>query len=465
MEQNESLNECQTKWGECLSRIKDIVSLEIYTTWFEPIVPVSFADATLVLGVESDMVREYLEKQFSQILTACIGKCFGKVTLRWRVKVVASRNDVDSISVSQAAKLQQEPGYDPFVVRRRTFDNHLNGLWTFDNFVEGKCNSFARKIAATVAQKPGNQSGTQFYNPLFVFGHSGLGKTHLVNALGLACVKAHPELNVLYLTANDFLTFMQRAVMEHKIPELLSYYQSVDVFIIDDIQEIGGQRNYTQDLFFNVFNHLYHSGKQVVITADKAPKDIEGFEQRILSRFKWGLQAELTSPDFELKYSILKGKTKDQGVEIPDDVLRFVAERVPDNLRELDGVIASILAQSMFQNAPIDIEFASRIVSDMVTYKEKTLSITDIQEKVCNYYKLSVNEIQTKSRKRDVVQARQIAMYLARKYTKSSLTVIGEQIGNRDHATVLHAVKTVMDLCETDREIRESVSTIEKELK
>jgi chromosomal replication initiator protein len=312
-----------------------------------------------------------------------------------------------------------------------------------------------------VAHKP----GAQFYNPLFVFGHSGLGKTHLVNALGMACVKAHPELNVLYLTANDFLNFMQRAVMEQKIPELLSYYQSVDVFIIDDIQEIGGNKTATQDLFFNVFNHLYQSGKQVVITADKAPKDIQGFEQRILSRFKWGLQAELTSPDFDLKYSILKEKTKEQGVEIPDDVLRFVAERVPDNLRELDGVIASILAQSMFLGAPINIELASRIVSDMVTFREKTLSISDIQEKVCDYYKLSVNEIQTKSRKRDVVQARQIAMYLARKYTKSSLTVIGEQIGNRDHATVLHAVKTVMDLCETDREIRESVSTIEKELK
>lgn len=460
MEQNESLNECQTKWGECLLRIKNIVSDEHYVTWFEPIVPVSFADGVLILGVESDLVREYLEKQFSQILTQCIVKCFGKVTLKWRVKVVASRNESDSVSVSQPAKLQ-EPGYDPFAVRRRTFDNHLNNHWTFDNFIEGKSNTFARKIAMNVAQKP----GAQFYNPLFVFGHSGLGKTHLVNALGMACVKNHPDLNVLYLTANDFLNFMQRAVVEQKIPELLSYYQSVDVFIIDDIQEIGGNKAATQDLFFNVFNHLYQSGKQVVITADKAPKDITGFEQRILSRFKWGLQAELNSPDFDLKYSILKEKTKDQGVEIPDDVLRFVAERVPDNLRELDGVIASILAQAMFLNAPINIELASRIVSDMVTFREKTLSISDIQEKVCDYYKLNVNEIQTKSRKRDVVQARQIAMYLARKYTKSSLTVIGEQIGNRDHATVLHAVKTVMDLCETDREIRESVSTIEKELK
>lgn len=459
-DQNESLNECQTKWGECLSRIKDIVSHEQYVTWFAPIVPVSFADGSLVLAVESDMVRAYLEDHFSKILTACIGRCFGKVNLKWRVKVVASRNESESVSVSQPAKLQ-EPGYDPFAVRRRSFENHLNRQWTFDNFIEGKGNTFPRKIAMNVAHKP----GAQFYNPLFVFGHSGLGKTHLVNALGMACVKAHPELNVLYLTANDFLNFMQRAVMEQKIPELLSYYQSVDVFIIDDIQEIGGNKTATQDLFFNVFNHLYQSGKQVVITADKAPKDIQGFEQRILSRFKWGLQAELTSPDFDLKYSILKEKTKEQGVEIPDDVLRFVAERVPDNLRELDGVIASILAQSMFLGAPINIELASRIVSDMVTFREKTLSISDIQEKVCDYYKLSVNEIQTKSRKRDVVQARQIAMYLARKYTKSSLTVIGEQIGNRDHATVLHAVKTVMDLCETDREIRESVSTIEKELK
>ncbi len=460
MEQNESLNECQTRWNECLSRIKDIVSNEQFVTWFEPIVPVSFSDGNLVLAVESDMVRSYLEEYFSPILTAYIGKSFGKVNLKWRVKVVASRNENDSVSVSQPAKLQ-EPGYDPFAVRRRSFDNHLNGQWTFSNFIEGKSNTFARKIAANVAQKP----GAQFYNPLFVFGHSGLGKTHLVNALGMACVKAHPELNVLYLTANDFLNFMQRAVVEQKIPELLSYYQSVDVFIIDDIQEIGGNKSATQDLFFNVFNHLYQSGKQVVITADKAPKDITGFEQRILSRFKWGLQAELASPDFELKYAILKEKTKEQGVEIPDDVLRFVAERVPDNLRELDGVIASILAQSMYLGTPINIELASRIVSEMVTFREKTLSISDIQEKVCDYYKLSVNEIQTKSRKRDVVQARQIAMYLARKYTKSSLTVIGEQIGNRDHATVLHAVKTVMDLCETDREIRESVTTIEKELK
>ncbi len=461
MDQNESLNECQTKWRECLSRIRDIVSDEQYVTWFEPIVPVSLVDGNLVLAVESDMVREYLEKQFSQILTACIGKCFGKVNLKWRVKVVASRIESESVNTIQPAKLVDQPGYDPFAVRRRSFDNHLNSQWTFANFIEGKSNTFARKIAMNVAQKP----GAQFYNPLFVFGHSGLGKTHLVNALGMACVKAHPELNVLYLSANDFLNFMQRAVMEQKIPELLSYYQSVDVFIIDDIQEIGGNKAATQDLFFNVFNHLYQSGKQVVITADKAPKDIQGFEQRILSRFKWGLQTELASPDFDLKYSILKEKTKEQGVEIPDDVLRFVAERVPDNLRELDGVIASILAQSMFLGAPIDIELASRIVSDMVTFREKTLSISDIQEKVCDYYKLSVNEIQTKSRKRDVVQARQIAMYLARKYTKNSLTVIGEQIGNRDHATVLHAVKTVMDLCETDREIRESVSTIEKELK
>ena len=281
-DQNESLNECQTKWGECLSRIKDIVSDEQYVTWFAPIVPVSFADGNLVLAVESDMVRAYLEDHFSQILTACIGRCFGKVNLKWRVKVVASRNESESVSVSQPAKLH-ELGYDPFAVRRRSFENHLNRQWTFDNFIEGKSNTFARKIAMNVAQKP----GAQFYNPLFVFGHSGLGKTHLVNALGMACVKAHPELNVLYLTANDYLNFMQRAVMEQKIPELLSYYQSVDVFIIDDIQEIGGNKTATQDLFFNVFNHLYQSGKQVVITADKAPKDIQGFEQRILSRFKW----------------------------------------------------------------------------------------------------------------------------------------------------------------------------------
>ena len=325
----------------------------------------------------------------------------------------------------------------------------------FDNFLEGDSNRLARNAGIAVANKPG---GTSF-NPLLIFGGVGLGKTHLAHAIGVDIKDKYPEKTVLYISAEKFTQQYIDSVKKNNRNDFIHFYQIIDVLIIDDVQFLSGKSG-TQDVFFHIFNHLHQNGKQVILTSDKAPVDMQDIEQRLLSRFKWGLSAELQHPDYETRVSILKNKLYRDGVEMPDSIVDYVAKNVKTNVRELEGAIISLIAQSSFNRKEITIELAKSIVDKFVKNTKKEVSIDYIQKVVSDYFQMDVETLQSKTRKRHIVQARQLAMFFAKKYTKASLASIGSQIGKRDHATVLHACKTVDNLSSTDKQFKKYVDDL-----
>lgn len=452
-------------WGECLAIIKDILPPQVFDVWFVPIRPLSIEDKMLTLLLPSSYFYEMLEDRFCDLLFMVLNRVIGTgAKLNYRVMVTNS-GDAPTL-VDQSGGRRQNAGqgqtvFNPFQgLPSKKIDSQLNHNYTFANFVEGGCNLLARSAGMTIAKQPGRNT----FNPMFIYGGSGLGKTHLANAIGLEAERLNPNLNVLYVSANKFQTQYMEATRNNKSTDFLNFYQSLDVLIVDDIQDMAS-RTGTQNTFFHIFNHLHQAGKQLILTSDQSPNVLQGLDHRILSRFKWGLSAELEAPDFNTKKGILLNKVKAEGLLIPEDVVDYIAGAVTDNVRELEGVVSSLLAQSILINAEINLDLAQKVVGKIANTTTKVVNISKIQEVVCDYYNLEVNDIQTKSRKRVVVQARQVAMYLARKYTKNSLTAIGELIGNRDHATVLHACKTVAEQSEIDKELKQSLDSIEEKLR
>ena len=351
---------------------------------------------------------------------------------------------------------------NPFVIpgiRNVKIESQLNPNYSFENFLEGDSNRLARSAGLAVANKPG---GTSF-NPLLIFGGVGLGKTHLAHAIGVDIKDKYPEKTVLYISAEKFTQQYIDAVKKNNRNDFIHFYQIIDVLIIDDVQFLSGKTG-TQDVFFHIFNHLHQNGKQVILTSDKAPVDMQDIEQRLLSRFKWGLSAELQNPDFETRVSILKNKLYRDGVEMPDDIIEYVAKNIKSNVRELEGAIISLIAQSSFNKKEITIDLARIIVEKFVKNTKREVSIDYIQKVVSDYFQMDIDTLQSKTRKRHIVQARQLAMFFAKKFTKASLASIGSQIGKRDHATVLHACKTVDNLSSTDKQFRKYVEDIGKKL-
>jgi chromosomal replication initiator protein len=342
--------------------------------------------------------------------------------------------------------------------KRSKVDSHLNANYTFDNFIEGTCNKVAKSAGEAIAHNPGTT-----FNPLFIYGGAGVGKTHLENAIGKKIEEEHPEKNIVYVDALMFQTQYQDAVKNNNQTDFLNFYQMLDVLIIDDIQEFMGKTG-TQNTFFHIFNALHLAGKQLIFASDRAPKLLQGLDQRLLSRFKWGLSIEIEEPDFETRKAILRSKIEANELQIPDDVVEYVAETVRGNVRDLEGIVNALLAYATLGDASINLELAKNVVGQSINIEEKSINIKDIQKAVCDYYSLEVNDIQTNSRKHEVVQARQVAMFLARKHTKKSLQYIGAQIGNRDHATVLHACKTVENLLDIDKGMQKSINYIESHL-
>ena len=452
-------------WGECLAIIKDILPPQVFDVWFVPIRPLSIEDKMLTLLLPSSYFYEMLEDRYCDLLFMVLNRVIGTgAKLNYRVMMTNS-GDAPTL-VDQSGGRRQNAGqgqtvFNPFQgLPSKKIDSQLNHNYTFANFVEGGCNLLARSAGMTIAKQPGRNT----FNPLFIYGGSGLGKTHLANAIGLEAERLNPNLNVLYVSANKFQTQYMEATRNNKSTDFLNFYQSLDVLIVDDIQDMAS-RTGTQNTFFHIFNHLHQAGKQLILTSDQSPNVLQGLDHRILSRFKWGLSAELEAPDFNTKKGILLNKVKAEGLLIPEDVVDYIAGAVTDNVRELEGVVSSLLAQSILINAEINLDLAQKVVGKIANTTTKVVNISKIQEVVCDYYNLEVNDIQTKSRKRVVVQARQVAMYLARKYTKNSLTAIGELIGNRDHATVLHACKTVAEQSEIDKELKQSLDSIEEKLR
>lgn len=452
-------------WGECLAIIKDILPPQAFDVWFVPIRPLSIEDKMLTLLLPSSYFYEMLEDRYCDLLFMVLNRVIGTgAKLNYRVMMTNS-GDAPTL-VDQSGGRRQNAGqgqtvFNPFQgLPSKKIDSQLNHNYTFANFVEGGCNLLARSAGMSIAKQPGRNT----FNPMFIYGGSGLGKTHLANAIGLEAERLNPNLNVLYVSANKFQTQYMEATRNNKSTDFLNFYQSLDVLIVDDIQDMAS-RTGTQNTFFHIFNHLHQAGKQLILTSDQSPNVLQGLDHRILSRFKWGLSAELEAPDFNTKKGILLNKVKAEGLLIPEDVVDYIAGAVTDNVRELEGVVSSLLAQSILINAEINLDLAQKVVGKIANTTTKVVNISKIQEVVCDYYNLEVNDIQTKSRKRVVVQARQVAMYLARKYTKNSLTAIGELIGNRDHATVLHACKTVAEQSEIDKELKQSLDSIEEKLR
>ncbi|MFA9390183.1 MAG: chromosomal replication initiator protein DnaA [Prolixibacteraceae bacterium] len=466
-------------WNDCLSIIKDNVQPLSYRTWFEPIKALKLEGEILTIQVPSPFFYEYLEEQYIDILRKTLRKVIGKnAKLEYNVVMSDQQPDSNSLTVNYPTnnnlKLNNRPISTPFNadvntiknpfvipgIQKLHIDPQLKRDNTFDNFVEGECNRLARSAGYAVAQNPG---GTAF-NPLMIYGDSGLGKTHLAQAIGIDVKEHFPEKVVLYVNANKFITQYSEATRNNTRNDFLHFYQMIDVLIIDDVQEFAGKEK-TQETFFHIFNHLHQLGKQLILTSDKSPIDIKGIEQRLLSRFKWGLTTDLQAPDYLTRLAILKKKTYKDGLTMPEEVLEYIAHNISSNVRELEGALISLLAQSTLNKKAITVDLAIDMINKIVKQSKHEITIDYIQKIVCDYFNMPIDSLQSKTRKREIVQARQIAMFFSKSLTKSSLASIGSQIGNKDHATVLHACKTVNNLIDTDKHFRIDVEEIEKRLK
>lgn len=456
-------------WKNCLAVIKDNVSEAVFNTWFVPVVPLSYDGTKFTIQVPSQFFYEYLEEKYVNVLRATLYRVMGQGTiLNYRVMVDRTTGgtvDYPTENASSAIKkvtpknANQAP--NPFVqIKPQDLDPQLNPRYNFESFFEGISNRLARTAGDAVAINPGKTT----FNPLFLFGPSGVGKTHLCHAIGTRVRELHPEKKVLYVSSHLFRVQFTDAIRKNTTNDFLNFYQNIDVLILDDIQEFIGMDK-TQNTFFHIFNHLHQLGKQLILTSDKAPIDLQGMEERLVTRLKWGLTAELQRPDLELRRKILRKKINHDGIVIPEEVFAYIAENVENNIRDLEGILVSLMAHAVINNREIDMPLAKRVISQAVRIEKKQLSVQDIQEVVCRYFNMDLALLQTNSRKREIVQARQITMYLAKKYTDCSFSHIGKIVGKKDHSTVLYACKAMKDQIETSKSVRSSVEEIEGLLK
>ena len=467
----------QDVWNNCLTIIRDNVTAQNFKTWFKPIKAVALEDKTLTIQVPSQFFHEWLEDNYITLIKKTIKREIGKdAKLDYNIilenssdkkpyisKIPSSgQADVKNNPISMPISMNSASIRNPFIIpglQKININPQLNESYTFDAYIEGECNRLARSAGFAVSQNPG---GTSF-NPLFIYGSGGLGKTHLANAIGIEVKNNHPEKTVLYVSADKFQTQFVDAIMDNKKNDFVHFYQSIDVLIIDDVQFLCGKEK-TQDVFFHIFNHLHQNKKQVILTSDKAPVDIVGMEQRLLSRFKWGLSADLQSPDLETRLAILKKKITKDGIDIPYEVVEYIAYSITTNVRELEGALISLLAQSSLNRKEITIDLAKNMLDKFVKNTVREVSIDYIQKVVCDYFDIPIEVMKSKTRKREIVQCRQLAMYFSKQMTKKKLAMIGKHCGNKDHATVLHACKTVNNLADTDKRFKGYISDIEKKL-
>jgi chromosomal replication initiator protein len=468
-------------WNNCLAVIKDNVPGQSFKTWFEPISPVKLENNVLTIQVPSQFFYEWLEEHYISLLKKTIKKELGPDgRLEYSIIVDSSYDsnnpysvlyptsnikDTKNPLVTMPLDLNRGTTKDipnPFIIpglKKIKVESQLVEGYSFENFVEGDCNRLARSAGYAVAENPGKTS----FNPLLLYSVTGLGKTHLAHAIGLQVKNNFPDKTVLYVQTEQFINQYIESVRNNNQNDFVHFYQMIDVLIIDDIQFLAGKEK-TQDTFFHIFNHLHQNSKQLIITSDKPPVELKGMEPRLLSRFKWGLSADLQMPDLETRVAILKRKLYKDGIEIPAEVIDYLAYSITTNVREMEGALISLMAQSSLNKKAITIELARQMIDKFVKNTTHEISIDFIQKIVCDYFGLPVDQINTKTRRREIVQARQLAMYFSKKHTKSSLATIGLHCGNKDHATVLHACKTVSNLIETDKNFRTFVNEINKKI-
>ena len=453
------MNELQQKWAQCQTILADNLTTSAYQTWFAPIIPLQFENGVLVLQVKSQFVAEYIEENYIQILSATILRVFGQGTkLEYRVLIDSTSGATTMVpsagAQAHANLINNAPKHQD------NFDTQLNALYTFDSFVAGEPNKLARTAGIAIAKQPGYTA----FNPLFIYGGSGVGKTHLANAIGNQVQALNPGARVLYVSANTFKLQYQEAARTNRIPDFLNFYQSVDVLIMDDIQYLAGLKG-TQDTFFHIFNYLQQIRKQLILTSDRPPIELKDIEERLLTRFKWGLSAEIKHPDYQLRKNILLSKMRRDGISLTDDVVDFIASNVRNSVRDLEGILASLLAHSTLTDCEIDVKLAEQVVSHIVAIQPKKISVGDVLGAVAEYYSIPEKAILSQNRSREVSNARHMAIYLTKELTDCSLTEIGFKMGKRTHATILHSIALINEKLEFDPMLRQTISLLESQLR
>ena len=456
-----------TLWDKCLAIIKDNVDEVAYEKWFVPIKSFSFENGELVLQVPSHFFQEYIEENYTELLRPVITRVYGK-SIKLYYKVTVVENPIATVNVSSPEKsatvsrnirqaLPAQP-LNPFQAPEyEDLDSQLNPYYTFENYYTSDSNKVARITGEAVAASPGHNP----FNPMFVYGESGVGNTHLIQAIGIKIKEQNPRARVLYLSANLFQQQYTTAVVHNQLNNFINFYQSIDVLLMDDIQEFAGKIQ-TQNTFFHIFNHLHLNGKQLVLTCDRPPVELEGIVPRLLTRFKWGLQVEVERPDYSLRRDILHNKIERDGLVISEEIVDYIARNVTDNVRDLEGTIVSLMAHAMAFNREVTLELAEQVLARSVRMVKKQITIDSIKNAVCNYYDIKPDKLVMRSRKREVVVARQVAMYLSKKHTSTALAGIGSMLGRYDHATVLYACKTIEGQLQVDKELQKSVTEIEQ---
>jgi chromosomal replication initiator protein len=469
-------------WSKCLNVIRDNIPQNSFNTWFAPIKPIKIINNVLTIQVPSQFFYEWLEEHYIELLRKTIKKELGSDgRLEYSIVMdsaynhnkpftinapTLNRKALKNPPVTMPLDLNKESGKtvpNPFIIpglKKLDIHPQLIESYNFDNFVQGDCNRLARSAGIAVGQNPGKTS----FNPLLLYSANGLGKTHLAHAIGIEVKNNFPDKTVLYVSCEQFTNQFIDAVKNSNQNDFIHFYQMIDVLIVDDIHSLANKPK-TQDVFFHIFNQLHQNGKQIIITSDQPPVEMKGIEHRLLSRFKWGLSADLQVPDLETRIAILKKKMYNDGVQMPQNVIELIASTIDTNIREMEGAMISILAQSSMNKKEINIDLANSVLQKFVKSTPREITIEHIQKAVGEYFSIPIEKINSSTRKREIVQARQLAMYFSKTYTKHSLATIGTKLGKKDHATVLHACKTVKNLYDTDRDFKKHFDEIENMLK
>jgi chromosomal replication initiator protein len=455
----------QSTWTQCLEIIRDNVNNDrVFQTWFSPIVPLKHDENGFTIQVPSHFFYEYLEEHYSDLVYATLKRITGRDTqLFYRIIVNQSDKKTGGTTLpSEPKSVNDDIIATPSpsaTVQTSVWNPNLNSKLTFRNYFESDSNVVGRKIGLTVAENP--TSGQ--FNPLYIYGIPGVGKTHLCHAIGNKICDLFPEKKVIYLTSHLFQVQFTDASRNNTTNDFMHFYQGVDVLIIDDIQDLAGKEK-TQNAYFNIFNHLRLLGKQIILTSDKAPIEMQGMEERLISRFNNGALIELYPPDIELRRKILHHKVEQDGLKISDEIIDYIAENVTRHIRDLEGIITSLMAHSLACNREIDIDLANRVVGKVIKMEKKTITVDLIQNVVSDFFRVDLKEIHSKSRKKEIVEARHVAIHLAKKYTNSSYALIGNLIGKRDHASALHADRAIRDRLDTDKNFRLTMNDLETKL-
>ena len=467
------VRDINTVWDKCLHTIRKNVNSQSFKTWFEPIKPIQLVDESLTIQVPNKFFYEWLEEHYVALLKKTIRDelgSTGKLEYQIRMNKAEKTNNAPNASKDQSQQSTNNVGQvnstnieNPFIIpgiKKLEIDPQLNKNYRFTNYIEGDCNRLARSAGIAIAKKPG---GTAF-NPLVIYGNVGLGKTHLAQAIGNGVKENQPEKNVLFVTSEKFANQFIQSIKNGAINDFVNFYQMIDVLIVDDIQFFASKQK-TQEIFFHIFNQLHQNGKQIILTADRAPKDLDGMDERMISRFKWGLSADVQAPDVETRIAILESKMTREGIELDDDVVEFICYNIKSNIRELEGVLVSLAAQSSLNNRQIDLALTKEVIQKFINEINKEITVEFIQKLVADHFNVPVEKLAGKTRKRSIVVARQLSMYLAKNLTNKSLKAIGSQFGGRDHSTVIYSCRTVQDLLDTDMTIKEDVNVLEKKIR